>query len=166
MTYSRACDALLHGPRRSSPGAAQGAQRGAVLITSLLMLLALTLLAVASIRLSSANLLIVDNMQSQQRAEAAARRAVADVLSGQTAFRSPAGEITQTIDGVDVTVSARECIHAVPAKGGSLRWEYGPIRQADTTWEFSATANDAGSGAKTIVHQGVMIRVTAGQCPQ
>ena len=136
-------------------------EHGAVLVTSLLMLVVLTLLAVSSIRASSVNLLIVDNMQSQKEAQALADRAVADVLSDSSAFITPTAQ-TLTYDGVEVNVTASECIASQIASGYSVVW--GGIPPEDTVWEFSATAANTSGGAGARVHQGVQIRMTAGNC--
>lgn len=136
-------------------------QRGAILITSLLMLLVLTLLAVASVRSSNVNLLIVDNVQSQQRAEAIAQRAVATILSDYTNFRDVGAQSLQ-IDGVPVEVSTRKCIGARVAAGYSMVW--GNVAPEDTDWEFEARVADAGNGASTVLRQGTKIRITAGNC--
>jgi len=138
-------------------------QRGAVLITSLLMLVVLTLLAVSSIRASSVNLLIVDNMQSQKHAEALAQRGIAESLSDTDTFRNPLAR-TFVWDNVNVNVSQAGCIFKKVATGYSIRMGRGYLPPEDTVWEFSAAVADAGGGAGATLHQGVQIRMTAGNC--
>lgn len=152
-------------------------QNGAVLITSLLMLVVLTLLAVSSIRSSTVNLLIVDNMQSQMHSEALAQRAIAEVLSDHTAFSAPAPQAF-SYAGANVSVSAPECIEATLVEGNTGTMGTGTrligedddttreneTGKQDTAWEFAATVADAGGGAAATVHQGVQILMPAGNC--
>lgn len=135
-------------------------QRGAVLVTSLLMLVVLTLLAVSSIRSSSVNLLIVDNMQSQKHAEGLAQRAIAEVLGDVDSFKNPAAQ-QLTFENVAVQVTEAQCIGYRTATGYSIRMGRGYLPPEDTAWEFSASVDEA---AKATIHQGVQIRMTAGNC--
>lgn len=138
-------------------------QNGAVLITSLLMLVVLTLLAVSSIRASSVNLLIVDNMQSQKYAESLAQRGIVESLSDTETFRNPAARTYQW-DDVNVNVSQAACIDKRVAMGYSIRMGRGYLPPEDTIWEFSASVANAGNGAGATLHQGVQLRMTSGNC--
>lgn len=139
-------------------------QRGAILITSLLMLVVLTLLAVSSIRISNVNLLIVGNMQAEKRAQELAERGISDILSDPHAFiTTPAQQRDIIAGGVVVgNVSARQCIASRTAPGYSIVW--GSVAPEDTSWEFSATADNSGGGATATIHQGVDLRLTVGNC--
>lgn len=137
-------------------------QKGAILVTSLLMLVVLTLLAVSSIRTGNVNLLIVGNMQAEKRAQELAERAVAEVLSDPAAFTDIKPARTIDIDGTPVQVSEAECIASRTAPGYSIVW--GSVAPEDTSWEFSATVADAGDGATARIFQGLDLRLTVGNC--
>ncbi len=61
-------------------------QRGATLLISLIMLVILTLFALAGFNLSSVNLKIAGNFQNQKFMEAVALQAIERVISTPTAF--------------------------------------------------------------------------------
>lgn len=136
-------------------------QAGVVLVVSLLMLLVLSLLAVSAIGTSNTSLLIVNNMQSQQRAQALGQLGIERAISSIETFNNPA-QASLTIDGETVTVSKAECLAATPATGYSAVWELAP---EDTTWEVTATVTEGASGARATVVQGVDTRLVAGSCP-
>lgn len=140
-------------------------QRGAVLATSLMMLVVVTLLAISSIQTGTVNLRIAENMRSSQEAKSIAQEAVNQVLSDIDNFTSPAAQ-TLAVNDPDgnphnVGVSAPTCVHSEVAKGYSAKWKLAP---EDNTWQFTAnvTAND---GASATINNGVKIRMTTGSCP-
>jgi Tfp pilus assembly protein PilX len=136
-------------------------QKGAVLVVSLVMLVIMTLLAVSSINISTVNLRIVENMQEKKRNEAAVNDALEQVMSDIDYFDSPTTTPTITVDSLDVDVAQRECLGSTPATGYSAAWTLVP---EDTHWDASASLTDASTGAKTTIHQGVKIRMSAGGC--
>ena len=140
-----------------------GRQRGAVLVVSLMLLLALTLLVLANMGVSNLNLLIVGNMQAQQQAQMHAQRHLEHALGDARSFSDPASAAGswQLDDGYTVVVEPPRCLEARPAEGYSLNWELTPER---TTWELAASASDAASGARAALRQGVEIQMIAGQC--
>jgi Tfp pilus assembly protein PilX len=137
-------------------------QKGAVLIVSLLLLIVATLLGVATINSSSVNLLIVNNMQEQQRAESAVIEAIGIAISNIETFNVPA-EKTVTVKDLDsnVTVSAAQCLAKIPVDGYSSVWELVP---EDTIWELTAAVTDPG-GASASMTQGLRLRLPNGSCP-
>ena len=141
-------------------------QRGATLIVSLLMLTTLTLMAVAAIGSSNVNLRIVNNVQSQNAAEAIGQEAVEDVLSDIDNFKTPTANTGFTpesgANGYEINIAAATCLRAVPATGYSAKWALTP---EDTTWEVVSTTNDTVTDAQAVVHQGVRIRKPTGYCP-
>ncbi|MDX1610253.1 MAG: PilX N-terminal domain-containing pilus assembly protein [Halofilum sp. (in: g-proteobacteria)] len=140
-------------------------QRGAVLAVSLLMLVVVTLLAVASIQMGTVNLRIAENMRSSQEALSIAQEGTNVVLSDITKFTSPAAETIVVNDaqgkGHNVAISQPTCVHSQIATGYSAKWKLAP---EDNTWQFTAqvTAND---GATASINNGVKIRMTADSCP-
>jgi hypothetical protein len=147
-------------------------QRGATLIVSLIMLVVLTLFAVSAINLSSINLRIVGNMQAQKTMELVAQDAIERVLSSASNFGPGTTKQSFPISGFDVTVFDPEddpdipvngprCVHSVPATGYSATSGISP---EDNDWHLVASVADNLTGAKLRLHQGVRIRMLAGNC--
>ena len=154
-------------------------QRGATLIVVLVMLVVLTLLAVAGMRMSSSSLQIVGNMQARRFVENVAHQAVEDVMNSIVPFNSPTGAVTlrsggATVSaspgtaatlpspaGVEVTVGARTCLFSAPASGYSA---VQPIVPEDNLWEFSVSVRDTFTQATTSMVQGAKIRQLSGSC--
>jgi Tfp pilus assembly protein PilX len=137
------------------------AQRGATLIVSLIMLVVLTLFAVSAINLSSINLRIVGNMQAQKTMELVAQDAIERVLSSASYFGPGAAAQNFSINGFPVNVTAPECVRSVPATGYSATSGISP---EDNDWELMASVADPLTGAALNLHQGVRIRMLAGNC--
>jgi len=141
-------------------------QRGATLFVALIFLLIMTLFAVSSINMSTVNLRIVGNMQAMRHMDAAAQDAIEQALSSSNNFGTgvAAGTVISTISGVDYTVnvSAPECIDSRVATGYSAVID--SIIPEDNTWEIVATVSDNFTGASSTIHQGVEIRMLAGNC--
>ena len=118
-------------------------QHGATLIVSLIMLLLITLLAVASFHLGKSNLQIAGNMQQRKQAFTAAQSAIEEVISSPqftttpaNAIPNPCGQANTTCtdvngDGVSdiTTVVNPTCVAIEPT----------PVASLDFT-----NANDAG----------------------
>src|SRR2546426_10145880 len=99
-------------------------QQGATLLVVLVMLVVITLLGIASIRISGSNLLVVGNMQSRKFVENYGLQAIEQVLNSIAPFNAPTSAV-----GV-----------AAPA---------GPtVSGSNPTWTFFAPApgTHAGSG--------------------
>ena len=154
-------------------------ERGATLLIVLVMLVVITLLAVAGMRMSNSSLQVVGNMQARKFAENVASQALEDVLNSIGPFNAPNGAVTlrsggTTVPaspdvavslpspaGVQVSVSARSCIYSAPAAGYSA---VSAIAPEDNLWEFSVTANDTFTKATSTMVQGAKIRQLAGSC--
>jgi Tfp pilus assembly protein PilX len=155
-------------------------QRGTTLIVVLVMLVVLTLLAVAGMRMSTSSLQIVGNMQARKFVDNVASQAIEDVMNSIAPFNSPAGGVTlrsggSTVvanpgvalalpspAGVMVTVGTRTCLFSAPASGYSA---VQPIVPEDNLWEFTVSVTDNFTQATTTMGQGAKIRQLAGSCP-
>src|SRR5262245_43989290 len=129
------------------------------------MLVVLTLLAVAGMRMSSSSLQIVGNMQARKYVENVASQAIEDVVNsiapvnaktGQVTLRLPGGpfNVPSTANplptpapgtgtplpgppsGIRVTISERICLASAPAAGYSA---VQPIVPEDNLWQFTVT---------------------------
>ncbi|UCH49869.1 MAG: hypothetical protein JSU95_08965 [Betaproteobacteria bacterium] len=138
-------------------------QQGSVLFVSLILLVAMTMIAVASARVSTTQLSLVGNVQSAQRVESVAQLGIEEVVSRIDAFSDPTQAITLSNlpAGITVTVSDRRCLNAVPAAGFSAVMQIAP---EDTLWEVDVQAADSFTGATATVSQGVRVRMLAGSC--
>lgn len=137
-------------------------QKGAVLLVVLVMLVVITLLGLASIRMSSTSLLIVGNMQARRFAENQAQVAVEQVLSSIGPFNSPTALVTVPAPaGLTINVGNRICVQTAPAAGYSA---VQPISPEDNTWEFDVTVTDSFTGARARMGQGTRIRQLSGAC--
>lgn len=145
-------------------------QRGATLLVSLIMLVVLTLFAVAGFNLSSVNLKIAGNFQMQKGMESVAQQAIEQLISSSSPFNlTPVASTicvnggTGCVGGYNVAMAAPKCNYAATARGYSKR--LGELSLEDTTWEVRADVTDALTGAKAAIVQGVNIRLLAGNCP-
>ena len=137
-------------------------QGGATLLVVLVMLVVMTLLGIASIRMSSTSLLIVGNMQSRRFVENQAQLAVEQVLSSIDPFNNPTSvPVIAAPAGLTVTVGNRACVHSSPAAGYSA---VAPISPEDNTWEFDVNVTDSFTSAKARMVQGTRIRQLSGSC--
>lgn len=141
-------------------------QRGITLFIALIFLLIMTLFAVSSINMSTTNLRIIGNMQAAKQMDAAAQDAIEQKLSDNTNFGTAvaASSVIGSVAGVDyvVDVNAPACIDSQVATGYSAVVQN--IIPEDNTWEIVATVSDSVTGATSTIHQGVEIRMLAGNC--
>ena len=97
---------------------------------------------------------------------AAAQDAIEQKLSNSDNFGTAvaASTVVTTISGVDYTVDveAPVCIDSQVATGYSAVVEN--IIPEDNTWEIVATVEDSVTGASSTIHQGVEMRMLAGNC--
>lgn len=147
-------------------------QRGATMIVALIMIATITLLVVSSFTLSSTNLKSVSNMQARDEAIAAANQAIEQVISSNfTSSLPPDQEINVDInaDGTNdytVTVYTPTCVRAhllsaarptgigivMPSASGTTWF---------TDWDIRAKAEDAATGSKVFIRQGLRVPVDA-----
>jgi hypothetical protein len=138
-------------------------QQGSVLFVSLILLVAMTMIAVASARVSTTQLRIVGNVQAVQLVESSAQLGIEEVIGRIDAFADPTQGITvgNLPAGINVSVSDRRCLSAAPAPGFSAVMKISP---EDTLWAVDAVATDSLTGATATVSQGVRVRMLAGSC--
>lgn len=141
----------------------RSAQRGATLVVVLIMLVILTLFAIAAVNLSSANLKVIGNMQARTAADAAASFAIEDTMSSISWFTANSATVRSVVapNGLTAQVQARGCKYALPASGYSA---VQPIVPEDTAWEFRVEVTDPATNAKVAMTQGAKIRLLAGNC--
>lgn len=144
-------------------------QHGMTLVVSLIMLVVITLFVLSAIRLSTANLRTVGNMQARNEAAAASQRAIEDLLSSTAPFIAP-GSITTPVTvnvnktAYSVAVATPVCVKTEPVTGNSY-YNSGLALQ-DTYWDVQTTATNAKSGASVTTNQGVKVRLNASAlCP-
>ena len=147
-------------------------QGGATLLIALILLVMITLFVTSMIRLSSTNLRVVGNMQSQRALEAAAQQAVEGSMSSITFFNDAVGNtgqwpsgtnsVNQTVNGYTVAIARPTCIYSTPATGYSATSNISP---EDTSWEITSSATDSVTGAQVTMLQGLKMRLPAGNCP-
>lgn len=161
------------------------AQRGAVLIVGLIVLMLITLMVTAAFKFSTYNLKAVGNMQSQHEATAAANKAIEQLVSSWN-FTSVPSALQYPIDidnngtyDYTVDVEAPRCIKATPmrvagSKGDECEYQAtgatttcnpalaGAIK-FNVIWDIPATATSP-DGTHVRVHQGVSLALTKAQC--
>ena len=162
-------------------------EQGVVLVISLIMLLAVTLIIVAASNVVQSNLKIVQNLESREKVRYAAIAAIEEALSSDRFASSPESIFSNNpcgnnrrcydIDGnigadIIVDLLRPSCISAVPIKNAELDVFNNPkeatcyVRNAvysmcaGSLWEFEALATDTLTGAEVTVRQGVTILTT------
>jgi hypothetical protein len=145
---------------------------------------------VSSVKLGSINASIVSNMRAQKTVDAEAQQQIEialnqfsffnDAISGTGAWASsttttltstqlwssyaPAGATsapaTQTA-AASLTITRPQCMYYQPATGYSALSGVAP---QDTYWDVQANASDSTTGATSEIHQGVQMRLPAGNC--
>jgi len=157
---------MSHLSRRGSPRANQ---HGMTLVVSLIMLVVITLFVLSAIRLSTANLRTVGNMQTRSEAAAASQRVIEDLMSSTAAFTAPAAvapSVTVNVNKTDYTVAVATpvCVKTEPVTGNS--YDNTGLALQDTYWDLQTTATNDKSGASVTTHQGVKVRLNASAtCP-
>lgn len=137
-------------------------EAGATLLVTLVMLVVITLLGIAGIRMTGSSLLVVGNMQARKFVENQGLQAIEQVMNSIIAFNNPTSAIAVAAPaGITVNVSNRACTHSAPAAGYSA---VAPISPEDNNWEFSVTVNDSFTGATTRMVQGAKVRQLSGYC--
>ena len=85
----------------ASPHSPFSRQRGATLVVGMIMLILISLLAVASFRLGKSDLQIVGNMQSRKQALSAAQQIIEQVISSTLFTTAPTNVIPAPCTGVN-----------------------------------------------------------------
>ncbi len=138
-------------------------QRGATLLVVLVMLIVITLLGIAGIKMGTSSLQVVGNMQARKFVENHAQQAVEEVMNSIVPFNSPtsAVSITGLPSGLSATVTNRICVYSAAASGYSA---VSTIAPEDNIWEFEVTVTDSFTGARSHIAQGAKIRQLSGYC--
>jgi Tfp pilus assembly protein PilX len=146
-------------------------QRGSTLLVSLIMLVLLTLVAVSAIESTTSGIQVVGNAQFREEATAAAQQAIENVIS-TTSFTT-ATPANQTIDvnndgTADYTVTFSPAPSCSKYKAVDTSTETGLPKDCygstgalcyRTYWDITAVVNDATTGTKVTLHQGVKLLV-------
>lgn len=163
-------------------------QRGATLITALVMLVVLTLLVISAINSSTVNLRIAGNMQIHEEVVAAAQQATEQVLSYNFAANpslavnnantAVIGAVTYAVAASAVCTGNRplynnepnlpqQCVSASTANNTGIIFDAG-FQNTSTSWcsaqqwDVRAAATDSRTGANAVTHQGVSMIVPTG----
>jgi Tfp pilus assembly protein PilX len=138
-------------------------EHGATLVVTLIMLVMMTLFAIAAVNLSGANLKVIGNMQARTAAEGAALWAIEDTLSSINWFTTNSATVRSVVapNGLTAQVQTRACKFAQPDDGNSARQT---ILPEQTVWEFKVEVTDPVTNAKAAMWQGAKIRMLAGNC--
>jgi hypothetical protein len=165
-------------------------QQGMVLIVTLAMLVVITLFVISMIRLGNTNAAIVGNMQAQKGVEAEAQQAIEMAVNQYKFFDDAIQEINSwsspttsyltysalwtayTPAGAtvapatralpaDIQVSRPQCLFFEPTTGYSA---LSGIAPQDTYWDIGVSATDSNTGASSEIHQGLQMRLPAGNC--
>ncbi|HYD79730.1 MAG TPA: pilus assembly PilX N-terminal domain-containing protein [Paucimonas sp.] len=173
---------------RSTIHAPASRQDGATLIVGLIMLVLMTLLALAAINMSTGNLKIVGNMQYQKEATSAAQSAVNQVWSKGSYLIDPTTAPTSmnvTVNGASypvtltapcikssVTIAAsdldvtkaddRACITSAAKTNSGIMGQHtssAPSDCAKVTWQVTASVDDSYTNTKVQLIEGASLRM-------
>jgi hypothetical protein len=164
------------------------AQSGMVLIVTLAMLVVITLFVISMVRLGNTNAVIVGNMQAQKGVEAEAQQAIEMAVNKFTFFDDaiqeanswsvsstayltystmwtnyhPTGATASpATQSDDIKIYRPQCLFFEPASGYSA---LSGIAPQDSYWDLAVTASDSKTGASSEIHQGLQMRLPAGNC--
>ena len=164
------------------------AERGMTLLIAMIMLLVITMFVVSMVRIGNTNSQIVANMRAQKSVDAEAQQQIEiavnqftffdDVIQASGAWSSssttyltaadlwttykPSGASSQpAMQSTDVKIYRPQCVYYQPASGYSALSGVAP---QDTYWDLQASATDSKTGASTEIHQGIQMRLPAGNC--
>jgi hypothetical protein len=163
-------------------------QSGMVLVVTLAMLVVITLFVISMIRLGNTNAAIVGNMQAQKGVESEAQQAIEMAISKYQFFDdaiqeantwvtpgtasvsyatlwtnyTPTGATTvPATQSNSIQVYRPQCLYFQPTSGYSA---LSGIAPQDTYWDIGVIASDSKTGASTEIHQGLQMRLPAGNC--
>ena len=136
-------------------------QKGFVLILTLMLLVAISLVAIPAIRANIINMKIISNQHSKDLLRSKVNRAIEQMVSdvSGTTYIMPTAK-TLNVDGQTVYITRPRCIASTVARGYSVDDEIPP---EDTLWEVIATGKSSDGSEVTIV-QGLKIRMLTGSC--
>ena len=163
-------------------------QRGMTLLIALIMLLVMTMFVVSMVKIGNTNSVIVGNMRAQKSVDAEAQQQIEiavnkyqffdDVISSTggwtnssttylsaadlwTTYKPTGASTASAAQSDDLKLYKPQCLYYQPASGYSALSGVAP---QDTYWDIQATASDSKTGASTEIHQGIQMRLPAGNC--
>jgi len=136
-------------------------QDGAVLITTMIIMVVATIILTGTFNSMGVDLQMVDNRLDKWRTENTAIEVSENILSSIDNFNAPTAQAF-TQDGYTITVTTANCIREAPAAGYSALAALVPQQ---TYWQYDVVVNDPITGAQATVHQGVKIKMLSGSCP-
>lgn len=168
----------------ATPARLPHAQRGAVLVVGLIVLMLITVMVTAAFKFSTYNLKAVGNMQAHNEAVAAANKAIEQIVGSRTLTEVPiAEELLVDIDNdgtndYKVAVAAPVCIKATKNSSAGIIGEISENEDGTLTdptkipgfvlysvvWEIDATASSAVSGSQARIRQGISKSLTQEEC--
>lgn len=165
---------------------AHSQQRGATLITSLVMLVVLTLLVISAINSSRSNLRIAGNMQMHEEVVAAAQQATEQVISSNFTKAPAAVNLTLNINNASYVAAVAtpvctgsspltndspnlppQCISSDSAQNTGIIFTSGTAAAPTSwclaqQWDIRTQVDDNVTGASVTLHQGVSMNVDVG----
>jgi len=146
-------------------------EQGTALLVSLMMLLLLTVLAVAAVNMTSLGLRTTASMQDQQLAEAVTQAVIDEKLSGgATYFRGAPSAENVARDGYSVALEAPVCLGWSTA--GGFEENYDPngmeLNRFNNAWRVVGSVSGSGgfAGEAVTVTQGVVLKVDIVRCAE
>lgn len=135
-------------------------QQGFVVVVSLMLLVALSVIAAATARIAASDAGRVTNAHQAMVVRDGARQGLERALSDRDFFGN---DTTKSLSyrGLDVTVKAAECRDVQVMSGFSLK---NKLSLEETYWEFEVNATDTKSDTAIDALQGVRIVLAAGGC--
>lgn len=134
---------------------------GFVLIITLIIMIALSLMSIPAFRVAMVNLQIINNAHDRDILQSKVSRAIERMVHDESGnnYIMPTASII-TIDGQDIIINKPSCVATKPATGYSVDDEIPP---EDTIWEVTATGQSK-RGSSVSILQGLRIRMLAGSC--
>lgn len=154
-------------------------ERGITLVVTLIMLVIMTLLAIAAINMSTNNLKVVGNMQLQQEATNAAQSAVNQILSKGSYLSDPTSAPTSVTVGNYTVAIVPPCLKSATTlfesdfpkplstedqkciPSSQWTWVNGVAMSdcARATFQITATVNDPSTKAQVKIVEGASMRM-------
>ena len=157
-------------------------EQGVVLVVALIFLVVITAFVLAGVNLTMSNTRVVGNVQQQEEMEAAASAVMNRVISNKDAFSATPAvaatftsaaseELSNLGPATTVAVASPNCLRAEIAPGYSAKSDTtcegcgggAGVGVDDTEWDVQATVSRDGNSQ--VFHQGVAVRLPAGNCP-